>query len=659
MRELDMPPTRRSLLRTTGVTVVMMAVLAGMTGTVGASTTSTTNPTTTTAPSPTTTTTTRAVTTTTAHGTTTTLSGITTTTSARSTTSSTSTGGGSTTSTTSSGQPLPPGSATPHVANQPNLNALTPHIVALSGHGTSYQFSSSATSAGSTPGVPSYLSSPGGPYMYDSSGRMVILHGVNVVYKHAPYIAYPDPGTPWNFDATDAKKMQQLGFNVVRLGIEWQALEPGSGGPNQPKICTPGAPGDPHEFNQAVADAYLAHVKATVDLLARHGIYTLLDMHQDVYDKLFRGEGAPEWAVCTDNVPIVPKGGRWSNNYSNPQLDTAVGHFWRNDVVGDLQGQFDLVWATVAKYFKSDPWVIGYDPYNEPFSTTTTTASESTFTTNLECFYTGKAHTGYLANGQTPLLCPPDDPDNGVVATIESIDHKHLIYVEPDIYWVTGGNVPSQLGPMPFPRIVFNFHDYCGDRSPVTGDPTDLLKCLQSEETSASEQDVTRLSMASADQPTGPAIIMSEFGATNSVPLAGFDVEWAGLSTVSWIYWAWKYYDDPTGSSAEGLVLPTGSYTPIVTVLSRTYPQAVAGVANAVLFNPFTSAFSMAYTPSVSAHGQTIIDVAASQHYPKGWCAAVKGGKIVSPPGATHLRVQRVGTPAEVYVSVTPGACPS
>jgi endoglycosylceramidase len=661
MRELDMPPTRRSLLRTTGVTVVMMTVLAGMTGTVGASTTSTTNPTTTTAPSPTTTTTTttRAVTTTTAHGTTTTLSGIATTTSARSTTSSTSTGGGSTTSTTSSGQPLPPGSATPHVANQPNLNALTPHIVALSGHGTSYQFSSSATSAGSTPGVPSYLSSPGGPYMYDSSGRMVILHGVNVVYKHAPYIAYPDPGTPWNFDATDAKKMQQLGFNVVRLGIEWQALEPGSGGPNQPKICTPGAPGDPHEFNQAVADAYLAHVKATVDLLARHGIYTLLDMHQDVYDKLFRGEGAPEWAVCTDNVPIVPKGGRWSNNYSNPQLDTAVGHFWRNDVVGDLQGQFDLVWATVAKYFKSDPWVIGYDPYNEPFSTTTTTASESTFTTNLECFYTGKAHTGYLANGQTPLLCPPDDPDNGVVATIESIDHKHLIYVEPDIYWVTGGNVPSQLGPMPFPRIVFNFHDYCGDRSPVTGDPTDLLKCLQSEETSASEQDVTRLSMASADQPTGPAIIMSEFGATNSVPLAGFDVEWAGLSTVSWIYWAWKYYDDPTGSSAEGLVLPTGSYTPIVTVLSRTYPQAVAGVANAVLFNPFTSAFSMAYTPSVSAHGQTIIDVAASQHYPKGWCAAVKGGKIVSPPGATHLRVQRVGTPAEVYVSVTPGACPS
>ncbi len=287
------------------------------------------------------------------------------------------------------------------MANEPDLNALTPHIVALSGPGTVYQHSSSATSSGPTPGVPSFLHSPGGPYMYDSSGRMVILHGVNVVYKHAPYIAYPDPGKPWNFDATDATQMQQLGFNVVRLGIEWQGLEPGSGGPNQPKICTPGTPGDPHEFNQVVADAYLAHVKATVDLLASHGISTLLDMHQDVYDKVFRGEGAPEWAVCTNNVPIVPKGGRWSNNYSNPQLDTAVGHFWRNDVVGDLQGQFDLVWSTVAKYFKDDPSVIGYDPYNEPFSTSTTKASQSTFTQNL----------GVLLHRQSPHGLPGQRPD--------------------------------------------------------------------------------------------------------------------------------------------------------------------------------------------------------------------------------------------------------
>jgi endoglycosylceramidase len=546
-----------------------------------------------------------------------------------------------------------------HVINEPNLNALTPHVQGLHGPGVQYQSSSGVSTGGNSRNVPSFLSSPGGPYLYDSDGRVVILHGVNVVYKHPPYIAYPDPGQPWDFSVKDAEKMQSLGFNVVRLGIEWQALEPGSGGPNQPGICTPGAPGKPTEFNRAVALRYLSHVAATVKLLARFGIYTLLDMHQDVYNQNFRGEGAPNWAVCTDNVPIVPLGGRWSNNYSNPTLQTAVQHFWANDVVGNLQGNFDLAWATVANYFKDTSWVIGYDPFNEPFSTETQVASDSTFTGQLECFYTGRAHTGYLANGATPLACPSTVPENGVVPTIEAIDHRHLVFVEPDIYWVTGGNIPSQLGPMPFPRLVFNFHVYCGDRSPVTGNPTNLLACLQSEETTAAEQDITRLSMSSPDQPSGPAIFLSEFGASTNVPLVGFDSEWAGLNEVSWIYWAWKYYDDPTGSSAEGLVKPSGTYSPVVTVLSRTYPQEVAGDPNSFLFNPFTGAFNLVFAPTLSTNNVTTVFVAASQHYPHGWCAAVKGGRITSQPGATHLTIKTVGHPSQVYVSVTSGACPT
>src|ERR1700733_8298108 len=114
-----------------------------------------------------------------------------------------------------------------HVANQPNLNALSPHVLALRGSGVQYQSSSGGATQGNGPNVPSFLSSPGGPYLYDANGRIVILHGVNVVYKHAPYIAHPDPGEPWNFSVKDAQKMRSLGFNVVRLGIEWQALAPG------------------------------------------------------------------------------------------------------------------------------------------------------------------------------------------------------------------------------------------------------------------------------------------------------------------------------------------------------------------------------------------------------------------------------------------------
>jgi aryl-phospho-beta-D-glucosidase BglC (GH1 family) len=189
------------------------------------------------------------------------------------------------------------------VVNQPNLNALSPHIDALRGSGVQYQCSSAPSSQTSAPGVPSFLTSPGGPYLYDANNRVVLLHGVNVVYKHSPYIAYPDPGKPWDLSASDAARMQSLGFNIIRLGIEWQALEPGSGGPNQPKVCTPGTPGDPHEFNRAVAEAYLRHVAATVHLLSRYGIYTLLDMHQDVYNK---DHGEPVAGLRLGHRRIVP-----------------------------------------------------------------------------------------------------------------------------------------------------------------------------------------------------------------------------------------------------------------------------------------------------------------------------------------------------------------
>ena len=60
------------------------------------------------------------------------------------------------------------------------------------------------------------IKAPGGPYLYDREGRVVFFHGVDAVYKYAPYELYPAPGRPWNFSAADASLMARLGFNVVR-----------------------------------------------------------------------------------------------------------------------------------------------------------------------------------------------------------------------------------------------------------------------------------------------------------------------------------------------------------------------------------------------------------------------------------------------------------
>ena len=141
------------------------------------------------------------------------------------------------------------------------------------------------------------LSSPGGPYLYDTDHRVVFLHGVNLVEKHPPYVLSITPGSPTSFTFADAQRIEHLGLNVVRLGVTWAGIEPGHGGINQPAVCTPGSPGDPGMWNSAAAAAYVAQVRAVIDLLARANLMVIVDMHQDVFAAAFRGEGAPPWAV--------------------------------------------------------------------------------------------------------------------------------------------------------------------------------------------------------------------------------------------------------------------------------------------------------------------------------------------------------------------------
>ena len=494
---------------------------------------------------------------------------------------------------------------------------------------------------------------PGGPYLKDALGRTVFLHGVNAVNKYPPFYLTEAPGKPWNFSAADAANIARLGFTVVRLGILWQGLEPGSGGPNNPAVCTPGHSTSSSMYNAGTALRYLRAVQRTVDLLGRYGIYTLLDMHQDVYTQAFRGEGMPAWSVCSGTVPIVALPGRWSHNYRNTALDVAVQHFWENDVVGNLQGQFDQSWGTVARFFSHDPWILGYDPYNEPFAPEVTLDETLSFAVQLECFYNGTQDPGLL-RGDTPVSCPKDDPRRGVIPTIRKADPHRLIFVEPDIYSIH--NNPSLLGPMDFPNLVLNFHSYCSTRSPVTGQPTNVDACSDQTLHTMLRRQSERPAMASHFQRGGPAWFMSEFGANQNQELLAQVADYADSLQVGWTEWAWKYYNDPTGSSAEGMVSPSGVLQPAALALSRPYAQAVAGtpISSSVAQD---GTFQLDYTPSDRVAGPSIIFVPGRLHYPHGYCASVSGGLIRSAPGAAHLVVSNDGDATEVSVTVTPGRC--
>jgi endoglycosylceramidase len=518
-----------------------------------------------------------------------------------------------------------------------------------------------STGPGGVPGlsratsVAGTIFAPGGPFLYDKRGRVVFFHGVNVVYKHPPFEVYPDPGKPWNFDAADASLIARLGFNVVRLGMTWAGLEPGTASANDPAICGRGAPSNPGQLNQAVLDRYLERLRTTVDLLGRYHVYTLLDMHQDVYNQMFEGEGAPNWAVCTDGVPSVDPPGRWSLEYGTAAADIAFHHFWTNDVVGDLQGQYDLVWGEVARFFRGNPWVLGYDPFNEPFSPSLIRFGDAHFDAELECFYTGTAHVGALIHGAPAIRCPRDDPADGVIPTILSNDPHHLIFVEPDIYASRG--YPTYLGPMDFPNLVFNVHIYCGARSPVTGNPTNISTCAAEDARSLAHRTKDRPLMASPAQPGGPAWFVSEFGATSSTALVKAFTHQADDRLVGWAYWSWKYYDDPTGSSREALVMSNGRLRSTARVLSQTYPEAIAGTPVSMSFAATTGAFHLLYRPDHGVRAPTLVFVPVRLHYPHGYCVRAAGATVISGPGSELLEAVNHRSAHSVSITITRGAC--
>ena len=216
--------------------------------------------------------------------------------------------------------------------------------------------------------------------------------------------------------------MARLGFNVVRLGMTWSGLEPGTAPANDPAICAHGKPDRIRTSStRPSSTATWRTCTKTVDLLGRFHIYTILDMHQDVYNEMFDGEGAPRWAVCTNGVPSVDPPGRWSLEYGTKAAGIAFHHFWDNDVRGDLQGQYDQVWGDVAHAFSGNRWVLGYDPFNEPFSTSLIRFGDEHFDAQLECFYTGTgAHRHPVARRAAAALsrpttrptasCPPSWP---------------------------------------------------------------------------------------------------------------------------------------------------------------------------------------------------------------------------------------------------------
>lgn len=182
-----------------------------------------------------------------------------------------------------------------------------------------------------------------GTRFIDSFGRQIILSGINKVNKDQK-MNYSD-----NDSASTFEQLSKWGFNVIRLGVIWDGVEP-----------------EPGKYDEK----YLDKIEEKVNWAASNGIYVLLDMHQDLYSVSF-SDGAPLWATLTENQPHAT-GGIWSDSYlMSAAVQKAFDNFWANKPAADgigLQDHYANMWKHVARRFSNNKAVIGYDIMNEPFN---------------------------------------------------------------------------------------------------------------------------------------------------------------------------------------------------------------------------------------------------------------------------------------------------
>jgi endoglycosylceramidase len=354
----------------------------------------------------------------------------------------------------------------------------------------------------------------------DGQGRQLLFRGYNAKVNgifdatfddgRAPNEVFPD------FDEASAEKLEELGFDVLRLTINWSALEP-----------------HPREYSEA----FFSKVDAVLDMAHRHRFYVILDMHQDAYSKEIGEDGAPLWAIVPP-PPQLLSGPSDDSRRTSAEVLAAGFNFFANAQATDgrpLQQAFYSAVSELARRYTFDPAVLGFEAFNEPVVLSQT---------ELDAFHVGFADAIHVIDRDAPVLFEP-------IATRNQFDRA----------WVP--DEPFSHGPG-----VYTVHVYTGWFSSVPGWQTDPSLLAPSMQNAVAE--------AAA---WGTPLFVSEFGCDQSqsdgAEWLRHELDLQDQALASSTAWAWepgawgiRHYD------GSGNIV----YWPdTIAVVSRPYPRAVAG----------------------------------------------------------------------------------
>ncbi len=298
-----------------------------------------------------------------------------------------------------------------------------------------------------------------------------------------------------------------------------------------------------------------------MNLLNSHHIYVVIDMHFLDWSSAFGGSGAPSWAA----VPGFPDLhwdalGDWQRHLS-PAVNAANTYFW---LAPDWQADYLRAWQLLARQFRGDSGVAGYDLYNEPH-----------------------------AIPLPPIRFERDFLWPLYARTIDAIgvvDPNHLFIVEGQLF----GDFGTTVVPLQAPNLVYSPHEYTGSLVPPVFDGN----------AQALDDHVAQVSGEAARVPA--ALWVGEWGMSATQPKAttwiddavtAFDAAGAG-----WAWWQWRE-DSPWG------IRDTAGHTnrALLAHLARPYLAAAPPGVRARTADGLTDALTVD-VPATSTGG--LVDIA-------------------------------------------------
>ena len=404
-------------------------------------------------------------------------------------------------------------------------------------------------------------------HLRDTAGRVRILRGVNVRVEDIFDVRLDPSRCPPPTDVLqelpalpDAEllRMRRLGFNVVRLPIQWSAIEPSQG---------------------TFDDAYLDRVEALVTRMEAAGLYVMIDFHQDAWGKDVGEDGAPLWTIpegtallcgpladtlSARRASTLPLFGRFFNDTDTDPIDTT------------LQEAFIRMAVHVAARFADHERVLGYDLFNEPIA-----SDES-----IQRFHA--------------RLAP----------RIRAADRTHLLFFEPSATRNFSERGPIVDEPFPDALGVYAVHLYTLSFS----DPRNELDTVTR---ARLEPNFTRAAREAASFQA--PLFAGEWGIRPNSPGSAnyvrFMYELLDEQFASGAVWVWKENSQDSWGFFDYAMGTFTERASVVAAHARVYAETIAGEPIRMAYVPEANRFELMYTGRVDA-APNLIHIPESPYFP-------------------------------------------